>query len=270
MSTASTTTVRTLVTGAPAGAPVREDLTFLRRRARPAAPAPAAEEPVAAGPTAPAPALALAPPSGATPPTRPGRTPLPPLLAGLPGVGQGERLLLARDAPVVQLTRVQSGVGGLRGELHTAVDASVVVAYELADRTQGVVREAHPYGPDERRPVVHLAGTRFTVDLRQARELRRFVVVVRPAEPAAAVEGVLVVTTTGGSRLEIPLDPSDAGPSGPDPGRTSTVALTGHLVRGALVLRAEHARQVRPLRDALAAYGYRRLSWRDADTVLAG
>jgi len=263
------------VAGAPDAAPVRDDLTFLRRRARPRAAveavAPVRPAPAAVVPTTPAPALDLAPPTGATPTARSGRTPLPPLLRGLPGVGQGERLLLAADAPVVQLTRVQTGVGGLRGELHTAVDASVVVAYELADRTQGVVRDSHPYGPDDRRPVVHLAGPRFTVDLRQARALRRFVVVVRPADPAGvAVEGVLVVTTTGGSRLEVPLDPSDAGRTGAATDRTSTVALTGHLVRGALVLRAEHARQVRPLRDALAAYGYRRLSWRDADTVLAG
>jgi len=247
-------------------AALRDDLPFLRRRARPAAPAPA---PVAPAP--PAVVLDLAPPAGATAPAHADRTPLPPLLRGLPGVGQGERRLLAAGAPVVQLTRVQSGVGGLRGELHTADDASVVVAYELADRTQGVVRDSHPYGPDDRRPVVHLAGPRFTVDLRQARALRRFVVVVRPAATTGGpVEGVLVVTTTGGSRLEVPLDPSDAGHAGPDPRRTSTVALTGYLVRGALVLRAEHTRQVRPLRDALAAYGYRRLSWRDADTVLVG
>jgi len=265
----------TLLRGAPDTAPVRDDLGFLRRRARPRAVAVSEPPAPAAGPdlpvAAPSLALDLAPPAGATPPARPGRTPLPPLLRGLPGVGQGERRLLSADAPVVQLTRVQTGVGGLRGELHTAVDASVVVAYELADRTQGVVRDSQPYGPDDRRPVVHLAGPRFTVDLRQARALRRFVVVVRPADPAGpAVEGVLVLTTTGGSRLEIPLDPSDAGRTGTAADRTSTVALTGHLVRGALVLRAEHARQVRPLRDALAAYGYRGLSWRDADTVLAG
>ena len=265
MSSASTTTVRTLVAGVPDTAPVRDDLPFLRRRSRLRATAPVV--PAAAS------ALDLAPPVTAPSPARSGRTPLPPLLAGLPGVGQGDRRLLTVEDPVVQLTRVQSGVGGLRGELHTTrADAQVVVAYELADRSQGVVRAAQPYGPDDRRPVVHLAGLRFTVDLRQVRTLRRFLVVVRPGDPAAGpVEGVLVVTTAGGSRLEVPLDPLDGARERADwpTGRTATVALTGHLVRGALVLRAEHARQVHPLRDLLAAYGYRGLSWRDADTVLA-
>lgn len=239
----------------PAHARPRPDLAFLRHRALPAA----------LPSVVPLPPVSL--PSVAPLPPAAGRSPLPPLLPGFRPVAPGERIVLDDDTPVVQLSRVQSGVGGLRVAFETALPAAVAILYELRGG-QGALRGPDAgFAPDHRRPVVSLSGLAVQLDLRQVRALGRFLVAVR----APRVDGVLVVETAGGARLEVPLRTDDgdrrpssgAGGSAPD-----LVALSGYRVRGALVLRAEDQLVTGGLRAVATAYGYRELTWRDPDTPL--
>ncbi|PJI95108.1 hypothetical protein [Luteimicrobium subarcticum] len=259
----------------PTTAPPRPDLAFLRHRARPrpvAEPAPVLDlTPPAPGPVASvvpaAPAvLDLAPPAGAAAPAAPGREPLAPLLGGLRRLGPGERLVLDDDTPVVQLGRVTSGVGGLVLTLETAVPSGLAVLYELGG-TQGVLRGPEPgFAPDHRRPVVSLTGNKIQLDLRLVRDLERFLVAVR----GTRFDGVLVVRTVGGARLEVPMRTDTRTPAGSAAPSTDLVALSAYRVRGALVLRAEDLVVEGGLREVAGAFGYRELTWRSADTPLGG
>lgn len=264
------------------GRPQRADLGFLRHRARPRRTAAVdlapVDAPLDAAPLAPldlAP-VDLAPPVGAPPARRPTRTPLPPLLPGLPLVAPGARRVLTADEPVVQLDRVLSGVGGLRVAVETTHALGVAVLYELGGR-QGVVRgPSTSHAPDHRHPVLTVTGLRVQLDLRRVGDLARLLVTVRA--PAGAEAGVLTVATVGGARLEVPLGAArrgtrdgDAGTRAPAGAGDVTVdhaALSVHRVRGGLVLRAEGTATAGGLREAARAYGYGSITWRDPDTPL--
>jgi hypothetical protein len=191
----------------------------------------------------------------------------------VPVLGAGERRVLDANDPVVQLGRVPSGVGGLVGELHGPQEATLAVVYELERGLAGVVRGTGQ-APDGLRPVVFVARSRFTLDLRQVGALRRFLVLARASD--GPLDGTLVVRPAGAARIEVPLAPVTASPGVTGAPSTSvpggpgwSVLLSGHVVRGSIVLRAERAVVAGGLRDVAAAYGYGSLTWRDADTVLA-
>jgi len=178
----------------------------------------------------------------------------------------GTRTVLTADQPTVVLTAVQAGVGAL--VVRAAVGADVgdlrlACAYLLRSGQTSVVLDADglrvaPIGT--RRPMIvvgHDGGETITVDLRQVVELRRLVVFAYSASGAAVRwSGALVVTTTGGARVDVLLDR--------EPAAGVLAALSIHDVGGQLVLRAEQDLVPGLLRDACVAHGFDRITWVDA------
>lgn len=257
----------------PASSGQRTDLGFLRRRARPRVAVPpsptpqlASPEPVAAahGLVLPTPAPALAAPAVVAPARPAGAASsgarvhraLPALPDGFAPLVPGERRQLTPATPVVLANRVQSGVGALGLEVLAPPTGRLVIGFEL-DGTQGLVLGPGPaHGPGTARPLVSVSGSSATLDLAQVRALSRFVVLLR--DPPTG--GALLAVTVGSSRLEVALAPGAQG--------GTWVALTGHVVRGALVLRAEHEVLDGGLREATAAHGYDQLVWHGTDSLL--
>jgi hypothetical protein len=68
--------------------------------------------------------------------------------------------------------------------------------------------------------------------------------------------GTLVVTTFGGARIELPLDTLFAG--------NVAVLMSIYNLDGELVIRAEMETITGDVREAARAYGYDRITWRDA------
>lgn len=238
---------------------VRTDLTFLRRRARPAETVPE-PEPRPVPPVPPAARPVTAPRRSAVPavrPVLPPHDPLPPLLDGLAPLSPGERRVLGPADPVVMLNRVQAGIGALRIEIASVHPFRLAMAYVWNARAGIVCGPGTVHGPDARRPVVSLVGaTGASVDLGNVDLLDRFLLLLQ----AHQYGGALVASTVGGGRLEIPL---------PDEPAMGTLALmTGYRVRGALVLRAETDQITGGLREASRAYGYDEIGWLDANTPL--
>lgn len=251
-------------------APIRHDLAFMRRRRRPS-PAPVAPAPAPIAQTpAPAPAaphLDLAPPAHVASPTTARRTPPPPALTGFVDVTAGATHHLVPEAPVVQLNRVQSGVGALDFTLHSPEPEVLGVLYEI-DGVQGHLRGPNAQlAPSTRHPIVSLDGNTVHIDLGNARTLTRFAVLAR------TTHGALTIETSGGVRLDVPLGVAGGGDdaanssNGVVPGRVHVV-LTGHRVRGCYVLRAEREAVDGGAHAAATAHGYNRLTWRDAETVV--
>jgi hypothetical protein len=177
-------------------------------------------------------------------------------------------VILTPREPTVTLDRVQSGVGALTV---TAVCSPAVgdlvlgAVHQLADGSSGVVSRTAgiPTAPPRsRRPVLEAGRGEYDqirVDLRQSRSLRRFVVyAVSASESSLAWGGTLLLTTHGGSRVEIPLDlaPHD----GP------VVVASVYAVDGELVVRAELDPVRGLVRDVAQAYGFRAITWADART----
>lgn len=177
-------------------------------------------------------------------------------------------MLLTTSAPMVTLTRLQSGVGALVFEAlsaGTAGDLRLGCAYTLADGYSSIV--AHCGGrnsgpPGARSPVIRAARREFerlTVDLRQNRRLRRLIVYgFSESRPALRWGGTLVATTHGGARADLPIDQPVAG--------GVTVFLAVYNVDGELVVRAEMTRVDGDVRDACHAYGFDRITWVDGRT----
>ncbi|SDP49226.1 hypothetical protein SAMN05660199_04053 [Klenkia soli] len=228
--------------------------------------------PPVAAPPAPAPpassSLDLFPEAPAAPPAR---TPVArprPVARQVPRVPHGGRVILTPREPVVTLDRVQSGVGALT---ITAVCSPAVgdlvlgAVYQLADGSSGVVSRTAgvPTAPPRsRRPVLEAGRDehdQIRVDLRQTRSLRRFVVhAMSASEGQLAWGGTLVITTHGGSRVEIPLDLAPhAGP---------VVLASVHAVDGEFVVRAELDPVHGLVRDVALAHGFRAITWADART----
>lgn len=179
--------------------------------------------------------------------------------------------MLSPRAPTVTLTRVQSGIGLLTVEAacsDAVGDLRLGAAWRLTDGRTSVVAHADrlttaPAGAA--RPVLLAQRGRFEtigVDLRQVRALDRFAVYAF-SDSGAALQwgGTLVVRTTGGSRVELPMD----APAGPG----VVVLLTAYVVEGELVLRAEPREPAPTVREACLSVGYDRITWLDPRTPVS-
>lgn len=273
----------------PAQARPRPDLGYLRRRSRPPAAAPsvlsAPSPPPAAVQSAPSPALS-APVSASldldAPPTPRAAGAAGPSAVVLPTAGPlvlavlssperlppSQRLVLTGEEPSVTLTRLQSGIGTLTIEAACGPEAGDVrlgCAYELDSRLESLVQPStgHRFAPPgSRRPVLIGGHARFEqigIDLRQCRTLRRAAIYLF-SERRAEVRwgGTLVVTTFGGARVEIPLEPISPAPA--------AVVATIYDVDGEYVLRGEWLPVAGGPREAARSFGYDRLTWVDDRT----
>ncbi|MCW2497260.1 hypothetical protein [Jatrophihabitans sp.] len=174
-------------------------------------------------------------------------------------------MILTPTEPTVTLTRLQSGIGTLRIEAACSAevgDLRLGCAYELADGTSSTVQmtQGERFAPaHSRRPV--LVGGRDTfetvsIDLRQARALKRLVVYAfSEARSPLIWGGTLITTTFGGARVELPLETLQGG--------TVAVLQSLYVVDGEFVLRAEMQTLYGDVREAARAYGYDRITWLD-------
>jgi uncharacterized protein involved in tellurium resistance len=225
-------------------------------------------EPAAPRPAAPAPSSSLdlsdapAPPAAAAPASAP-RRPATPTHQDR-RINDGAHQLLSVKEPTVTLTRVQSGIGQLQVEAVCSPevgDLRLGAAYQLADGTSSTVQYAggNRFAPSSRRPVI-VAGRdeyeHLRLDLRQARELERLAVYAF-SESRAELRwgGTLVITTFGGSRMELPLETLHPGKVG--------VLLSIYNLDGEFVVRAEMETITGDVREAARGYGYDRITWRD-------
>jgi len=278
----------------PAHAPARSDLPFLKHRGRlgevprpvgvnvsldldPSAPA--ETTPTAAGNelnlSAPPAAPHVPAPSPASPPST-----RPPTTTSIPKSSRGFRRRrtsaaaathLTPEEPTVTLTRLQSGVGALTIEAactESAGDFRLGAVYTLASGVTSVVQfgsETNVAPPRSSRPIVIASRGKFqqlTVDLRQSRQLSRFLVyLVAGSLQPVTWSGALVVTTFGGARIEMPIVAA--------PSTHVQVLVSVFNVTGEFVLRGEGIDIPGDLRNCAAAYGFERIAWLDGNTVLA-
>jgi hypothetical protein len=179
-------------------------------------------------------------------------------------------LLLTETDPVVWLTRLQSGIGRLT--IQAAVsnevgDLRLACAYRLSDGLSGLAvnREGLARGPLGNRPaVVRVHRDRFdtvTIDCRRVREIDRFLVLAFSASDAQlAWGGTLILTTLGGSKVEVSLDaPRSAGAVG---------LITAYQVDGEFVVRAERHVPSASIRQACLDFGFDTITWLDARTPI--
>lgn len=177
-------------------------------------------------------------------------------------------MLLTAAAPMVMLTRLQSGVGALVFEAlsaGTVGDLRLGCAFTLADGYSSIVqhcggRNSGP--PGARSPIIRAGRREFewlAMDLRQNRRLRRLIVYgFSESRQALRWGGTLVVTTHGGARADLPIDQPVAG--------GVTVFLALFNVDGELAIRTEMTRVDGDVRDACHAYGFDRITWVDGRT----
>ncbi len=165
----------------------------------------------------------------------------------------GKPAILTPKAPVVTLTRLQSGVGALT--IEAVFDASVGdlrigASYQLRSGMSSTAR------PNSIRPVSLDPRGRLNIDLRQCRDIQR-IAVYGFSESRSPLRwgGTLVATTFGNAKIEVALDrPPSSG---------VVVFMTLFNVRGEFVIRAEMEEIGGSVRDASNAYGYERITWRD-------
>lgn len=175
--------------------------------------------------------------------------------------------LLTPSAPVVRLTRPQSGVGALTVEAACSAevgDVRLAVAYRLASGQTGLV--GHEVGvaqaPPGNRPALLSKAGRFDtvlVDLRQVRALDRLLLLLFSASKATlAWGGTLLLSTPGGSRVEVGIEaPPSAGALG---------IATLYQLDGELIVRAEPQESAPTVKDACLMFGFDRITWLDART----
>lgn len=156
---------------------------------------------------------------------------------------------------VVALSRVQSGTGVLSMTLESSdvENYQVALAYANCDNDEYVLGYNHERDAGQH-PFALSRNGRLQVDLRRISTIKRFLVCVT-ASGNAPWSGAAVISTLGGSRLEVPLFHSR--PS------ENLALLTGYNVGGQLVLRAEGGYQDVPLKRLCADYGYTKVAWRD-------
>ncbi|MEU8664945.1 hypothetical protein [Actinoplanes philippinensis] len=219
--------------------PPRTDLPYLRHRRRP----PRAEPPPAPVKRPAAARRRLAPVRRTTP---------------------DQPVTLTPAMPTAVLTRVQSGVGRLEAVVHWSRPAAgwLIVACQTSDRVQHVLTPADaPLATAGGVRADHRGDTpRLLVDLLHIGRLDRLLLAVTPNGPPRPLEGALTISTYGGGRAGIPV----AVPASPG----VAVLATLFNVHGELVIRAEHDPVGGTLQDACRAYGYDRITWRDAHTPL--
>ena len=177
-----------------------------------------------------------------------------------------QHLLSVRD-PTVVLTRLQSGIGELTIEAVASSDVGDLrlgAAYELHSGTTSTVQLAggNRFAPSSRRPVIVASRDEYEqlgVDLRQVRDLKRIVVYAFSESRAQLTwSGTLVIATSGGARIELPLESLYAG--------RIAVLISIYNMAGELVIRAEMETIVGDVREAARAYGFDRITWRDDRT----
>jgi len=183
---------------------------------------------------------------------------------GLPTIRAGERRLMTEHEPVVELTRMQSAAGALEAKVAVPNPSEVVLGlvFETSDTRESLVLPGlSQQGPDPRRPIFRATSSGVAVNLRSITGVHRLLLFAVPTRPSKQLPGgTVTVTTYGDSRLELPLV------AGPTLG--AQALMTGHVVEGRLVLRAEHDPYSGTLQQVCSAYGYREISWRDPYTPL--
>lgn len=176
----------------------------------------------------------------------------------------GAQQLLSVKEPTVTLTRVQSGIGQLQIEAVCSPDIGDLrlgAAYQLTDGVTSTVQytDGNRFAPSSRLPVI-VAGREeyehLRVDLRQARTLERLAVYAFSQSRAELHwGGTLVVSTFGGSRIELPLETLHPG--------MVAVLMSIYNLDGEFVVRAEMETITGDVREAARGYGYDRITWRD-------
>ena len=184
---------------------------------------------------------------------------------GLPLLGTGERRILSVDAPVVHLTRMQSAAGAITFVPATNPTGALALAcaFETTDSREHVVRLGVADAlPREGVTIVRTTASGLWINLRQIRRLRRFLIVGLPQTPDRATPGgTLTVTTYGSGRLDLPMKAETT--------LGAKALLTGYVVEGRLVLRAENDPYSGTLQQVCDVYGYSETSWRDPFTPLS-
>ncbi|TWE10430.1 hypothetical protein BKA23_2791 [Rudaeicoccus suwonensis] len=182
----------------------------------------------------------------------------------LPTIGSDERRILTDREPVVHLTRLQSAAGSLEVRVAVATPSEVALGFvfETGDRRESVVLPGlSQQGPDPRSPIFRATTSGAAINLRRVSDVHRFLLFAVPTRPSKQMPGgTVALTTYAGARLELPLV------AGPTFG--AQALLTGHVVEGRIVIRAEHDPYSGTLQQICGAYGYTELSWRDAFTPL--
>lgn len=203
-------------------------------------------------------------PTGAAPAAAPTDRPVPPAYRPR-RTTRGTSTILSPTEPVVTLSRVQSGVGVLTIEAACSPavgDLRLGCAYQLASDYSGVVQQSSAVltaPPQTQRPII-VAGRaqfeRLTIDLVQSRMVERLIVYAF-SERGTTLNwgGVLVTTTLGGSRIELPL-------TRPPSARVS-VLQSMYNIRGEFVVRAEMEQFDDSVQAAVTAYGFDRITWLD-------
>ncbi len=161
---------------------------------------------------------------------------------------------------------MQSGIGRLVIEAacsEAVGDLRLGLAFRRVDGQSSLV--SHTAGVPTARDVSSSRDRfeRVTVDLLGIRRLDRFLVCAYAAteETTLTWGGTLVVTTSGGSRVELPMDAAPSSGAAP--------LLSAYVVDGEIVLRAERWDPAPTLRRACLALGYDRITWLDPQTPVA-
>ena len=210
--------------------------------------------------------LDLSGPSGSAPvPASTGRfAPLVNHELGLPTLDEGERRILTVEDPVVHLTRMQSSAGALEFTAATAQPNQLLLGclFETVDQRESIVLPGmRPQGPDPHSPIFRSTTQGVTINLRGIKRAARFFVIGLPQTSDRSMPGgTLVVQTYGGSRLEVVLDRSAT--------FGAKALITGYVVEGRIVLRAEHDPFSGTLQQVAGVYGYDQMTWRDPFTPL--
>lgn len=183
---------------------------------------------------------------------------------GLPTLDEGERRILTVEDPVVHLTRMQSSAGALEFTVATAQPNQLLLGclFETVDQRESIVLPGmRPQGPDPHSPIFRSTTQGVTINLRGIKRAARFFVIGLPQTSDRSMPGgTLVVQTYGGSRLEVVLDRSAT--------FGAKALITGYVVEGRIVLRAEHDPFSGTLQQVAGVYGYDQMTWRDPFTPL--
>jgi hypothetical protein len=176
----------------------------------------------------------------------------------------GVLTLLTPRTPTVLLNRLQSGVGSIRIQAVWAAphDARLGCVYRMRS---GYSTVAWPGGvPGQADPLVmSMQGDiqTITLDMLRCKDLDRMVLfAVLDSQLPPQWTGMLLITTYGGARIEVPIDPT------PAPG--VLVLLSVYNLFGEFVLRAERERVSGTARDAAMAYGFDGVTWFDGFTAV--
>lgn len=183
---------------------------------------------------------------------------------GLPSLEEAERRILTVDDPVVHLSRMQSSAGALEFTAATARANQLLLGclFETSDQKESAVLPGlRPQGPNPQSPIFRSTTQGVSVNLRSVKDISRFFVIGLPQTSDRSMPGgTLVIATYGGSRLEVVLDTSAT--------YGAKALVTGYVVEGRIVLRAEHDPFSGTLQQVAGVYGYDQMTWRDPFTPL--